>query len=301
MSTLLNTKTRAVPAIRQKVQDYTDLLKPGITILVMVTALAGFYLGSSGTLDLPLLVHTLIGTGLVAGGGGALNHWMERGADARMKRTRNRPLPSGRMQPTQVLIFGIAVSFIGLLYLFLTVNGITTLLAVISWVSYVFIYTPMKRVSPLATLFGAVPGALPPMGGWTAATGQIAYEAWVLFAILFLWQLPHFLAIAWLCRKDYEQGGFPMLTVLQEVKQFTGYQMMLYSAGLLVVSLIPSAVGLTGDLYLIGAFLIGLLFLGVNILMVISTSNVNAKRSLWASIIYLPLLLVLMMADKIGL
>ncbi|HKJ68725.1 MAG TPA: heme o synthase [bacterium] len=299
MNTLINTKTRVVPSILQKVQDYKDLLKPGITTLVMVTALAGFYLGSSGTLNLPLLIHTLIGTGLVAGGGGALNHWMERDADARMKRTRNRPLPSGRMQPTQVLVFGIAVSFLGLLYLFVTVNDITTLLAVISWVSYVFIYTPMKRISPLATLFGAIPGALPPMGGWTAATGHIAYEAWILFAILFLWQLPHFLAIAWLCRKDYEQGGFPMLTVLQEVKQFTGYQMMLYSAGLLVVSLIPSAIGLTGELYLIGAFLIGLLFLGVNILMVISASNVNAKRSLWASLIYLPLLLVLMMADKI--
>ncbi len=300
MSTRVETKSAIVPAIRQRIQDYSDLLKPGITTLVMVTAMAGFYLGSSGSLDITLMIHTVIGTtGLVAGGGGALNHFLERDADSKMKRTRNRPIPSGRMSPAEVVFFGALVSLGGMVYLFLTVNTITTLLAVISWISYVVIYTPMKQVSPFATLIGAIPGALPPVGGWTAATGSISFEAWILFAILFLWQLPHFLAIAWICRKDYADGGFPMLTVLPESEKFTGHQMMLYSAGLLVVSVIPSAAGLTGLYYLIGAFVAGLVFLGINVLMAKSTTNKNAKVSLWASVVYLPVLLVLMMADKI--
>jgi len=301
MSTRVETKSAIVPVIRQRIQDYSDLLKPGITTLVMVTAMAGFYLGSSGSLNIALMIHTVIGTGLVAGGGGALNHFLERDADAKMKRTRNRPIPSGRMSPAEVVLFGALVSLGGLTYLFLTVNTLTTLLAAISWISYVVIYTPMKRVSPFATLIGAIPGALPPVGGWAAATGSISFEAWILFAILFLWQLPHFLSIAWICRKDYAAGGFPMLTVLPESEKLTGHQMMLYSASLLVVSVFPFAAGLTGLYYLIGAFVAGLTFLGINALMAKSTTNKNAKVSLWASVVYLPLLLVLMMADKIRL
>lgn len=299
MKTTIDTEALVVVGIRQRVQDYMELLKPGITTLVMVTALAGFYLGSAGQLNVALLIHTLLGTGLVAGGGGALNHWLEREPDARMARTRNRPIPSGRMSSVEVLIYGLIVSVVGLLYLTLFVNGLTAVLAAVSWVSYVLIYTPLKRISPLATLVGAIPGALPPMGGWAAATGQITFEAWILFTILFLWQLPHFLAIAWICRKDYQEGGFPMLTVLEESRELTGRQMMLYSAGLLVVSLLPTAVGLAGKVYVVGAFLAGLAFLGLNGLMARNSTNLNAKRALWASIIYLPVVLLLMMADKI--
>ncbi len=283
----------------QRVQDCVDLMKPGITLLVMITALAGFYLGSAGLLDLSLLIWTLLGTGLVAGGGGALNHLLERDADARMARTRNRPLPGGRMQPMEVLLFGSVTSLGGVAVLFLFVNEITTLLAIISWISYVFLYTPLKRVTPYATLIGAVPGALPPMGGWTAVQGEITFGALILFAILFLWQLPHFLAIAWLCRNDYAKGGFPMLTVLQEARFLTGPQMVIYSAGLLVVSLIPSAIGMTGAVYFIGAFVAGIGFLGINILTARSTNTRNARRALYASIVYLPVLLLLMMADKV--
>lgn len=286
-------------AVRQRLQDFVDLLKPGITTLVMVTALAGFYLGSAGHVDIALLIHTVIGTGLVAGGGGAFNHWLERNEDARMQRTQNRPLPSGRMHVWEVILFGAATSLLGLGYLWFFVNTITTVLAVISWICYVLIYTPLKKVSPMATLVGAIPGALPPVGGWTAATGHISFEAWILFAILFTWQLPHFLAIAWICRKDYARGGFPMLTVLENSRQLTGRQMMIYSAALLVISLIPSATGLTGMVYFVGAFAAGITFLGINIFMANATTNANARRALWASIIYLPVVLLLMMADKI--
>lgn len=294
-------KSESIPrvAVRQKIQDYVDLLKPGITTLVMVTALAGFYLGSGGFVNIALLIHTVLGTGLVAGGGGALNHWLERDADAKMQRTQNRPLPSGRMQEWEVILFGSAISVTGLLYLFLFVNTLTTVLAAISWISYVLIYTPLKKISPFATLVGAIPGALPPMGGWTAATGQISYEAWILFTILFMWQLPHFLAIAWICRQDYARGGFPMLTVLNNSRNLTGRQMMIYSAALLVVSLIPYAIGLTGMIYFVGAFISGIIFLGINILVARTTTNANAKRALWASIVYLPVVLLLMMADMI--
>lgn len=295
----IKSDTIARVAVGQRIQDYIDLLKPGITTLVMITALAGFYLGSGSHIDVTLLIHTVIGTGLVAGGGGALNHWLERKEDALMQRTRNRPLPGGRMQPWEVILFGATTSLLGIGYLWLTVNTITTVLAVVSWISYVLIYTPLKKVSPMATIIGAVPGALPPMGGWTAAHGHITFEAWVLFLMLFMWQLPHFLAIAWICRKDYARGGFPMLTVLKNSRNLTGRQMMIYSAALLVISLIPSAIGLAGSVYFIGAFVAGLMFLGINILMANTTTNVNARRALWASIVYLPVVLILMMADKI--
>lgn len=298
MKSQVKTDTIPIVGVRQRTQDYLDLLKPGITTLVMVTALAGFYLGSAGHLNVLLLIHTVLGTGLVAGGGGALNHWIERRADAKMRRTRNRPLPTGRLTPIQVLVYGSAVSLFGLLYLAIFVNGITTFLAVISWISYVMIYTPLKRVTPMATLIGAIPGALPPMGGWTAAHGSITFEAWVLFTILFLWQLPHFLAIAWLCRDDYNRGGFIMLTAMKNSRKLTGRQMMLYTAGLWVVSLVPTFIGLSGIVYFAGAFLLGFVFLGITILMARSATILNARRALWASIIYLPILLLLMMADK---
>lgn len=299
MKAQVNTKALSVVSAKQRMQDYMDLLKPGITTLVMITALAGFYLGSAGQLDVLLLIHTVIGTGLVAGGGGAFNHWLERDADAKMQRTKSRPLPSGRLSVFQVVLYGSIVSVAGIIYLAIAVNGITAFLAAVSWVSYVLIYTPLKRVTPLATLVGAIPGALPPMGGWTAAHGSITFEAWVLFTILFMWQLPHFLAIAWLCKDDYARGGFPMLTVLRNSEHLTGRQMMLYAAGLLVVSLVPTFIGLSGMLYFAGAFAMGLAFLGINILMARSTTILNAKRALWASIIYLPVLLILMMVDKI--
>jgi protoheme IX farnesyltransferase len=285
--------------VKQRIQDYTDLMKPGITTLVMVTALAGFYLGSGASVNLSVLIFTLTGVGLVAGGGGALNHYLERDADKKMKRTKSRPLPAERLSSAEVLIFGLTISLAGMAVLFFFVNAITAVLGLISWISYVLIYTPMKRFTPFATLVGAIPGALPPMGGWTAAHGAITFEAFILFTILFMWQLPHFLAIAWICRDDYERGGFPMLTVLKNSRRLTGRQMIVYSAALLVVSLLPALIGLAGSVYFLGALLSGIAFFVINMLVAIDTNTLNARRVLWASIIHLPILLVLMMVDKI--
>ena len=203
----------AARRVREKVPsvlgDFLELTKPGITTMVLITTCLGFYLGSGGSYSVRLLLATLLGTGLVAAGGAALNHLLERETDALMRRTANRPLPAGRMQPMSALVFGLALALAGLAELWLEVNELTALLGGAALVGYLAIYTPMKRVTSLATLVGAVPGAVPPMMGWTGASGQLETGAWVLFGILFLWQLPHFLAIGWLCREDYAQAGFP--------------------------------------------------------------------------------------------
>lgn len=281
-----------------KLADYLELTKPGVTFMVLVSALAGFTLGSPNSIDWTLLLNTLLGTWLVAGGTNALNQLIESDADSLMKRTKGRPLPSGKLTSSQVLVFATSISIIGILYLCYAVNLLTGFLAALTLVSYVFIYTPLKRKTSLSTIIGAVPGALPAMGGWTAVRGDLGVGAWALFFILFFWQLPHFLAIAWIYKEDYMRGGFPVLPVLDPDGRFTSKQIIINCLALLSVSLLPTLIGLTGPVYFSGALILGLTFLTSGIFLAVQRSNRYARRLLHASILYLPILLALMLIDK---
>lgn len=278
--------------------DFLELTKPGITTMVLMTACLGFYLGSGGSYSPRLLLATLLGTGLVAAAGAALNHLLERDTDALMGRTANRPLPTGRLQPRSALVFGLALALAGLVELWIAVNALTALLGAVALLGYLVIYTPLKRVTSLSTLVGAVPGAIPPMMGWTGASGQLEAGAWVLFGILFLWQLPHFLAIGWLCREDYAQAGFPLLSVKDTDGHRTARQMMSYGAALIPVSLLPTALGLTGTIYLLGAIALGLVFLGFCVAFSFSYSVRAARQVLLMSVVYLPGVLAFILLDR---
>jgi len=276
-----------------------DLIKARLTALVLLTTLVGFYAGWQGAMDGVRLFHTLFGTALVAAGAAALNQLLERNLDARMRRTEDRPLPAGRLQPETVLILGAAISAMGLAWLAWKVNLLTSVLGVITLVSYLFIYTPLKRVTTLNTVVGAIPGALPPLMGWTAARGEITAEGWSLFAILFFWQLPHFLAIAWIYKEDYARAGFAMLPVVDPDGTHTGRQAVSHTLGLLSVSLFPVVLGLAGKIYLLGAVVLGAVFLWSAVRFARQLSVVQARRLFYTSIIYLPLLLGLMVFDKV--
>ncbi len=278
--------------------DFMELTKPRITMMVALTTAVGFLLASPRPLDWDLLAHTLIGTALIASAASALNQVIERVTDARMRRTANRPIPAGRLAPEKAMLFGIALAVGGAAYLVFAVNLLTALIGMLTLASYVLLYTPMKRMSSLATIVGAFPGAAPPMMGCTAATGELGALAWVLFAILFLWQMPHFLAIAWIYRSDYERGGFPMLTLGHQPGQRTARQMVLYAAALIPVSLLPSALGFLGAPYFVGALILGLIFLGYCFAFGRSHSSRAARRLLLASVVYLPVVLLLMVADQ---
>src|SRR4051812_34642920 len=247
--------------ISVRLSDLSEMTKPGITMMVVLTAGLGFFL-AGGQISFLLLVYTLLGTGLVSAGASVLNHVIEREPDALMRRTENRPLPAGRMNPDVALLFGVTLGVAGLVELALAVNLMTALLGAAALTGYVFVYTPLKRITSLATIVGAVPGAIPPMMGWSAVRGQLDPAAWVLFGILFFWQMPHFLAIAWLCREDYARGGFPMLTVSDTTGSRTARQMILYGVALIPVSLLPSVLGLMGTLYFVCALILGLVYLG---------------------------------------
>jgi protoheme IX farnesyltransferase len=286
---------------RNNFSNYLELTKPRVTLLVVLTTLVGFYLGARGEVDALLLLHTLLGTALVAGGTSALNQYLERDIDAKMKRTRNRPLPAGRLAPRQALIFAGIIALIGLLYLALVVNLLTALLAAATLASYAFLYTPLKQKTSLSTLVGAIPGALPPVGGWTAVRNDLSIEALVLFAILFLWQLPHVLAISWLYSEDYKRGGFPLLPILDPQGKSTGRQIITNCLALLPVSLLPTIIGLAGVVYFVGALLLGLMFLGFGIFVAIEKNNLSARRLMLASLAYLPALLGLLSFDKTSL
>ncbi|RMH17229.1 MAG: protoheme IX farnesyltransferase, partial [Acidobacteria bacterium] len=258
----------------------------------------GFVMASPGMVSWALLVHTVIGTALVASGASALNQVIERASDARMRRTARRPLPAGRLGREQALVFGAAVALAGMLYLALLVNLLTAALGALTLSLYVFVYTPLKRHSPLATLVGAVPGAVPPVMGCAAASDALGPLAWSLFGILFLWQMPHFLAIAWLYRSDYARGGFPMLSVLDENGQRTARQAVLYGAALIPVSLLPAVVGASGLAYLVGASVLGVVFLGYGVAFARAIGLPAARRLVLASVLYLPLLLGLLLVDR---
>ncbi|MCI0433673.1 MAG: heme o synthase [Gemmatimonadetes bacterium] len=275
-----------------------ELTKPGITRLVLVTAAAGFYLAQAGGFDFVRFVHALLGIGLAAGGANALNMVVERDADRLMRRTAGRPLPSGRLTRDQALVFAIALVGLGLLQLLLFVNPTTTLVVASSVLSYVLIYTPLKRVTWSATLVGAIPGALPILAGWTAGGGSLDAGGLALFGIVFLWQMPHFFALAWIYRDDYLRGGFRMLSARDPAGARTARQIVLWTAALIVVSLLPATVGLAGRSYLFAAALLGLAFLATGASLLAGRSVQRARRVFLASVVYLPLLLGALVIDK---
>jgi heme o synthase len=277
---------------------FTELVKARLTLLVLLTTLVGFYLGASGPVDYGLMFHALSGTALVAAGAAALNQLMEREFDARMRRTEGRPLPAGRITPNAVLVLGTSLSVVGLTWLLVAVNSMTALLGVLTISSYLFLYTPLKRRTVLNTVVGAIPGALPPLMGWTAATGGIAAEGWALFAILFFWQLPHFMAIAWLYREDYARAGYRMLSGVDPEGRRTAASAVRNTLALLVISLYPYLLGTAGAVYLAGALALGIGFLAFAIVFARSLTERSARRLFLASILYLPLLLGLLVADK---
>ena len=279
---------------------FLELTKPRITQLVLLTAAAGFYLGARGTVDLRLLAHSLLGAALVAAGTNAFNQLRERDVDARMRRTRGRPLPSGRITPRAAGAFAGTISLAGVAYLAWKVNLLTAGLAALTLASYVLLYTPLKRKTSLNTLIGAVPGALPIVGGWTAAGGDLGPAVLALFWILFLWQLPHFLALAWIYRDDYRRAGLAMLSVADPDGHATARMTLAYAAALVPVSLVPTLLGITGPLYFFGALALGLAYAGVSARMSPSPTTARAWRLFLVSIVYLPALLTLMVLDKVA-
>ncbi|HLX70757.1 MAG TPA: heme o synthase [Verrucomicrobiae bacterium] len=287
------------PAEKSWLSVYADLTKARLTFLVVLTTLVGFYLGYRGPVNYLLMLHAVLGTALVASGASALNQLLEREYDAKMRRTRNRPLPSGRLQPTTVMVFGGVCACAGTLYLALAVNLTTAVIGAISLLSYLFIYTPLKRVTWLNTAIGAVPGGLPALMGWTAARGELSREGWALFAILAFWQLPHFLAIAWMYREEYEKAGFKMLPAIDPQGHRTGRQAVSHTLGLLPVSLCPFLFHVTGPIYLAGALALGLVFLWFAVQFARQMTIPRARQLFFFSILYLPLLLGMMVLDKV--
>ncbi len=281
-----------------RLQDYCQLTKPRVTLLVVLTAIASFYLAASAV-DTFLLIHLSLGTLLLASGTSVLNQFLEREADGKMRRTMGRPLPAKRLGATEALIFGVLLTGGGVLYLSATTNLLTGLVGFLGAVVYLFAYTPLKKRSLFCTFVGAFPGASPMLLGWAAARNSLELEAWLLFSLLFLWQFPHFLAISWVYREDYERGGFLMLPVVDRDGRKTARRILIYTILLLGVSLLPTLLGMAGMIYAIGALIMGLLFLWFSAQIVLDRSRESARHVLRASVAYLPLLLLLMVLDRI--
>jgi protoheme IX farnesyltransferase len=285
-------------SVREKLAAYAELTKPRITFLIVLTAAAGFALASPASIDYALLGKAMIGIALLSSGIATLNQYIERDLDALMRRTADRPLPSGKLLPWEALVFGVALTVLAQVYLAVLVNPLTALLGLTVISGYLFGYTPLKTRTTLSTMVGAFPGAVPPLIGWAAARGSIGIEAWVLFAILFLWQFPHFLAIAWMYREDYGRANILMLPVVEPDGRVTAQQIVVYTVLLIPVSLLPTVLGLSGKIYLYGAIVLGLLFLYSSVRAALSKSRQEARRLLLASVIYLPLLFILMVLDR---
>jgi protoheme IX farnesyltransferase len=281
------------------VKDYLALTKPRITWLILMSTGIGYFFGSKGAggWHLLTLFHTLLGTGLLASGTATLNQWFEREADAKMRRTQERPLPAGRLGEEKALLFGLVISAAGFFDLQIAVNPLAALLGAITLGSYLFIYTPLKQQSPHSTTIGAIPGAMPPLIGYAAASGKLTWEAWILFAILFLWQFPHFYAIAWMYREDYERAGIRMLPVVEPDGESTARRILWFSLALIPISLVPKFLAMTGNVYLIGAAVMGVLFLYAGFRISFDRTRQQARRVLLASVVYLPVLYGLMLFD----
>jgi len=277
--------------------DYWTLTKPEVNLLIVITALAGFYLASPATAHWPFvrLLNTLVGTLLVASGTGTLNQYIERDFDGQMRRTSGRPLPAGRINPSKALWFGIVLALAGGLYLALLVNLLASALAMLTLSTYLLFYTPLKRKTPLCTLVGAFPGAAPPLIGWAGARGDLSPEAWALYAIVFLWQFPHFMAIAWMYREDYARAGYLTLPRGERQGHFMTWQLMAFSLALVPISLVPGLLREAGLMYFLAALVLGLGFLYFAACLAFSKSNATARRLLLASVVYLPLMFAVMM------
>jgi protoheme IX farnesyltransferase len=290
----------ATPIVERSswMSTFSDLVKARLTFLVLLTTLVGFYMGSGASVDFPLLSATLLGTTLLACGAAALNQLLEQEFDAKMRRTETRPLPAGKLQPDTVLLIGALLSIAGLVTLAFAVNLLTSFLGALTLVSYLFVYTPLKRKTWLNTAIGGIPGALPPLMGWTAARNHLDPGGWALFAILFFWQMPHFFAIAWIYRAEYARAGFVMLPTVDPDGFRTGRQAVSHAFGLLFMSLLPVALGLAGYLYFATSIVLGAIFL-VCALQFARDLTARARRLFFASILYLPLLLILMVLDRI--
>jgi protoheme IX farnesyltransferase len=290
--------TESAPLTRTRIADYVELTKPRVSVLVLFTVAAGGLLASKGALDLALLVHTLCGTALVAAGASALNQYLERHSDACMRRTENRPLPAGRLQPAEVLLFGTLLGAGGVVYLALALpQPLAAAVAAVTFSSYVFLYTPLKRKTTLNTLVGAVPGALPPVIGWAAIRGSLGPEVVALFTIMFLWQVPHFLAIAWIYRDDYARAGLRMLPGLDPEGGITGRQMVSYCLALIPASLAPALLGQASAFYVVSAVALGVAFLIFACKFARKNTVEHAQSVLRASLVYLPALLALLLID----
>jgi len=294
----VRTDAVAIPATSTRMRDFVALAKPRLNLLVVASTLAGYAMADGEALSLVRIFALLLGTGLVAGGASALNQVSERDIDALMRRTRTRPLPDQRLQPAESVVFGAGISTIGAVTIAAASNLLAAAVALATLVVYVGIYTPLKRRTPLSTVVGAIPGALPPIVGWAAASGEISAKAWTLFGIVFLWQLPHFLAIAWMFRDDYGRARLPMLPVLEPDGRSTGRQAVLYAAALIPVSLAPAPLHMAGQLYFWGALVLGIAFLSVTFQFARTRSTRDARRAFFSSLAYLPLLWMLMIADK---
>jgi heme o synthase len=289
---------RAPLSLRERVSAYLELTKPRITLLIVLTSAAGFGLASRGSVDYLALVSALFGIALLSSGIATLNQYAERDLDGLMRRTATRPLPAGKLAPWEALAFGAVLTVVAEIYLLVLVNPLSALLGLTVIAGYLFAYTPLKTRSSLSTVVGAFPGAVPPLIGWTAATGTLSIEAWVLFAILFLWQFPHFLAIAWMYREDYGRAGILMLPVVEPDGRVTAQQIVVYTLMLIPVSLLPTVLGVSGRVYFFGALVLGLLFLYSSIRAALSMSRQHARQLLLASVLYLPLLFILMVVNK---
>lgn len=283
---------------RDRVAAYLELTKPRITFLIVLTAAAGFALASPGRVDYGAMLTAMVGIALLSSGIATLNQYMEKDLDALMRRTANRPLPTGKLLPWEALAFGVGLTVLAEIYLVVLVNPLSALLGLTVIAGYLFAYTPLKTRTSLSTFVGAFPGAVPPLIGWASARGTIGVEAWVLFAILFLWQFPHFLAIAWMYREDYTRAGILMLPVVEPDGRVTGQQIVLYTVMLLPVSLLPTLLGTAGKIYFVGAIILGLVFLYFSLRAAFSKSRQAARQLLLASVIYLPLLFILMVLDR---
>lgn len=283
---------------REKLAAYYELTKPRITFLVVLTTSAGFLLGTSGAFNYQLFAHTMLGVALLCSGISTINQWMERDLDGLMRRTARRPLPLGTLTPRAALIFGLSLTIGAEIYLALLVNPLSAFCGLTVIVGYLLCYTPLKTRTSLSTLVGAFPGAVPPLLGWAAASNHVGLEAWVLFAILFLWQFPHFFAIAWMYREDYARAGILMLPVVEPEGRLTKQQIVLWTLLLVPVSLAPAALGISGAVYFFGALVLGALFLWSSIAAAVTLSRRNARRVLLASVLYLPVLFVLMVMNQ---
>ncbi len=285
-------------SLAEILRAYVDLTKPRITFMVMLMTMAGFCLASDGAIDWLKLLQLSFGVVLLSSGISTLNQWMERDLDALMLRTQERPLPSGKLTATQALLFGTTLTIFATLYLAILINPLTAILGAATALSYLFLYTPLKTRTPLSTAWGALPGAMPPLVGWAAARGNLSLASLAPFAIMFLWQFPHFLAIAWMYREDYERAGIKMLPVVEPNGKATSRQIVIFTLLLLPVSLLPTLLGTSGNVYFVGAIVLGLGFLYFSIRAAVSKTKWQARYLLLASVIYLPVLFALMVFNR---